>query len=286
MASAPYILKEAIDGWRRKSLAAYRVRPEQILMDANSAAKVTADHVSRWLFELIQNADDAGANRVKVRLTASAVYFADNGQGLRPEAINSISALYLSSKPAQAIGRKGLGFKAVYCLSREPAIFSKAEGFFFSEPEARRELEERGFAGLEKIPYTWLPFWLDRRREEESDPELKQLSDFTTVIRLRLSDAANLATAVSEARSLRAHTLLTFRNLRRVEFETESDAWHIAAEDAGGGSWNVVNAGTTQQWRVLKRLVTAPEAILTEFSDPEDRDRCRQVSCLVASTLR
>jgi hypothetical protein len=285
MANSAHLLKEAIDDWRRKSLEAYRARPEQILMDANSAAKVAADHVSRWLLELIQNADDAGADHVKVRLTASAVYFADNGLGLQAKAISSISALYLSDKPAQAIGRKGLGFKAVYCLSREPAIFSKGEGLYFNEAEARRELAAHKFTGLEKIPYTWLPFWLERQREEEIDPELKRLCNFTTVIRLRLSDVTKDSAAVAEARSLQAHTLLTFRKLRRVEFETDTDAWHIAVEDATGGNWKVNNAGTTQQWRLLSRMETTPEAILGELSDPEDRDRCRQVSLLVASLL-
>lgn len=59
-------LREAIESWCQKRLSVYKASSEQIRIDANSAEAVTKDHVNRWLFELIQNADDAGADAVKV----------------------------------------------------------------------------------------------------------------------------------------------------------------------------------------------------------------------------
>ncbi len=64
-------LKEAIETWCQKRLNFYRASGEQIRIDANSAEAVSKDHVNRWLFELIQNADDAAAKQVKVRLLTS-----------------------------------------------------------------------------------------------------------------------------------------------------------------------------------------------------------------------
>jgi len=279
-----HLLKEAIDAWCQKRINVYKASAEQIRIDINSAETVTRDHVNRWLFELIQNADDAGAKGVKVRITATAVYFADDGEGLKPGAISSISALHLSDKPAQAIGRKGLGFKAVYCVTREPAIFAGAEGVCFNKENARQLLEMNGFENMVQVPYTWLPHWLDRREEGKQDHELERLGKFTTVIRLPLREHA-AAGAVAEAKALEAHTLLTFHHLRRVEFETDMGSWAIAVESLGADIWNVKNDSTEQQWRITRQALETPAEALHEFADASDGVRCKQAACLVASLM-
>ncbi|MBI2814936.1 MAG: ATP-binding protein [Opitutae bacterium] len=276
-------LKTAIETWCQKRLTVYRASDEQIRIDANSAEAVTKDHVNRWLFELIQNADDAGANAVKVRITATTVYFADDGEGLKPGAISSISALHLSDKPAQAIGRKGLGFKAVYCVTREPAIFAGAEAVCFKEGEARQFLRTHGFEDMTKVPYTWLPHWLDRREEEKQDHELERLGKFTTVIRLPLREHATANAVVAEAKILKAHTLLTFHHLRRVEFETDTESWTIAVEPLGADIWMVKNGLTEQKWSIARQDIETPAESLHEFADAGDRARSKRAACLVAS---
>jgi hypothetical protein len=63
--------------------------------------------------ELIQNSDDACAVTVLIKVASDAIYIADDGNGLTPAAVKSLSGTHLSVKPAGCIGRKALGFKSV-----------------------------------------------------------------------------------------------------------------------------------------------------------------------------
>lgn len=240
-------IKEAVDAWCAERFEVYRASEDQIRVDANSAAAVTKDHVDRWLFELIQNAEDAGATRVKVVITESAIYLADNGAGLAAAAVRSISALHLSDKPAKAIGRKGLGFKAVYCVSAEPAVFSGEEGVWFNEGRARQFLAEHGFSEVTKVPFTWLPIWLSRTEAVACDEMLATLSDFKTVVRLPLREEGIAERCLEQARQLQAETLLTFRHLRRIEFERDAEHWRLSVEPEADGDWKLRQAGGEQR---------------------------------------
>ncbi len=279
-------LKETVEAWCRERIKVYQASAEQIRIDANSVAAVTKDHVNRWLLELVQNAEDACATRVKVKVTASAIYFADDGRGLAGTSVRSISALHLSDKPAQAIGRKGLGFKAVYCVADEPAVFTGADGIQFSEEGARGFLAQHDFRDLAKMPYSWLPCWRARQHEEAADGDLKSLSEFRTVIRLPFRERATAGDAVAQARQLKAHTLLTFRHLRRIEIESVAASWVVEVEALGGDLWRVREDTVEQHWSVLvQREVETPATALVEFTDPDDRARCERASCLVATLL-
>ncbi len=113
-------IEEAIQKFRNKSLNVYRADPDRIVRDARAAERTTKDHVGRWLFELLQNSDDAEASEVLV-LVDDAVYVADSGRGLKAEAVSAICGTDFSDKTAGTIGRKGVGFKSVLRGVPEPA---------------------------------------------------------------------------------------------------------------------------------------------------------------------
>ena len=75
-------LNRAIEEFIKKRLAVYRADRQQIIRDTRAAERATRDHTGRWLFELPQNSDDAGASNVWVLVEDDAVYVADNGRGL------------------------------------------------------------------------------------------------------------------------------------------------------------------------------------------------------------
>lgn len=278
-------LKSAADAWCRGRIDVYNRCLEQIRIDADGAAAVTKDHVDRWLFELIQNAEDAEATAVRVIVDETAIYLADNGRGLSSSAVRSISALNLSDKSPQAIGRKGLGFKAVYCVTAVPAVFSGDEGIWFSEARARQFLEENGFVRPAKVPFTWLPIWQSRSDAAAGDATLAKLSDFQTVVRLPLREPSMANRCVEQAKALCAETLLTFRFLKRVEFKFGTENWQISVEPADPGVWKLVQGANEQRWRVAATERAAPPEALAEFVDATDRARCERVTCLVATLL-
>lgn len=103
---------------------------------------VGADYHGRFLIELLQNANDQAGERggtVTIIREAGLLAVANEGKQLDPDGVLSLTSLGMSSKdPNELIGNKGIGFKAVYEVSRSPEIYSaphagetfRAEGGF------------------------------------------------------------------------------------------------------------------------------------------------------------
>ena len=73
-------IRKAIEEFLQKRLAVYRVDQQQIVRDTRAAERATKDQTGRWLFELLQNSEDAWASKVRVLVKEQAVYVADNGR--------------------------------------------------------------------------------------------------------------------------------------------------------------------------------------------------------------
>jgi len=99
-------LKTAIDQIRETRAKVYADDPDQFVCDANSVKEAARDHTDRWLYELIQNCDDAFAKSVCVHIAGATLYVADDGRGLTPAAVKSLSKTHFPVKSAGAIGRK------------------------------------------------------------------------------------------------------------------------------------------------------------------------------------
>ena len=85
---------------------------------------------AHFLFELLQNAEDQNAGRVRFRLDADRLVFTHDGDPFTRENVESITGIGNSNKPAQAnkIGRFGLGFKSVFAVSDRPEVYSHLDG--------------------------------------------------------------------------------------------------------------------------------------------------------------
>ena len=207
-------IQKAIEEVCQRQLAVYRADPDRITRDANSAAETAQDHVGRWLFELIQNSDDARAVTILIKVTDSAIYIADDGSGLTPEAVKSLSGTHLSVKPAGCIGRKGLGFKSVYTISQSPHIFSGGDGLVFCPDRALAWMREHDLPES-TIPHQWLPFWVSRSAAKSSDPVLAGI-EMGTVIKLPNVGEESVHQAVESLAHLPAYALLSFQHVREL----------------------------------------------------------------------
>ena len=94
---------------------------------------------AHFIYELLQNADDAGATHARFELRSNELLFAHNGtrhfsiSPLEREDIdtelgtlgdlNSITSVANSNKTSNAIGKFGVGFKAVFHYTRTPHIY-------------------------------------------------------------------------------------------------------------------------------------------------------------------
>lgn len=113
---------------------------------ANLAEQIATDYHGRFLVELLQNANDQavgasiGESTVAVVRAEGLLAVLNQGQPFDHRGLEDITRIGLSRKPPdQCLGNKGIGFKAVFEVSRSPEIYSAPRaGGFFGDPDATR----------------------------------------------------------------------------------------------------------------------------------------------------
>lgn len=107
-------LAHAADSYRDKTLKA---DPDHLMSMANSLKEAIKDHDGRWLYELLQNAEDAKATTCEFILTDGHLIISDDGEGIPSSAIKSLSLPHTTTKETgESIGQKGIGFCSIYEL--------------------------------------------------------------------------------------------------------------------------------------------------------------------------
>ncbi|MFN5515609.1 MAG: sacsin N-terminal ATP-binding-like domain-containing protein, partial [Cyanobacteriota bacterium] len=83
-------------------------------------------HKTHFIYELIQNADDATASSILFTLSEEKLSVEHNGSPFSYENVKAITATGSSTKPNElnAIGRFGAGFKSVFNVTESPHIHS------------------------------------------------------------------------------------------------------------------------------------------------------------------
>lgn len=91
---------------------------------------------THFIFELLQNAEDAGASVVEFRVESERVIFSHNGKRLFTyENVESITSIGRSTKQTDytQIGKHGIGFKAVFAYTHAPRIHSGDKHFVIED---------------------------------------------------------------------------------------------------------------------------------------------------------
>jgi predicted methyltransferase len=110
---------------------------------ANSVNSLSTDIYTdriRFVFELLQNADDASAQLinelfVSLRFVGNYLVFAHKGKPLSENDVDAITAVGQSGKRTdiKSTGFKGMGFKSVFGVSKKVFILSGDYSFRFEE---------------------------------------------------------------------------------------------------------------------------------------------------------
>jgi len=169
---------------------------------------VRQEYAERYLFELLQNANDAikdwidlhpgeekkADHRVRLVLTWNSLLIANTGEPFRENNVHSICRLGKTTKSAsKRIGHKGIGFKSVLGITETPEIYSDCYAFGFSRSECEKAIQK--IVGREwtvdfPLPIHRFPFQRRLRRvpsDECAVIEALFADDYVTVIRLPLS---------------------------------------------------------------------------------------------------
>jgi hypothetical protein len=86
---------------------------------------------THFIFELMQNAEDAGASWLAFELFGDRLEVRHDGRAFTEADVRGVCGVGLSGKGADltAIGKFGIGFKSVYAYTRTPRIYSAGERF-------------------------------------------------------------------------------------------------------------------------------------------------------------
>lgn len=85
---------------------------------------------THFIFELLQNAEDAGATQASFHLESEAIVFEHNGRTFDRDDIEGITGIGNTTKLEEAnkIGCFGIGFKSVYVVTQRPEVHCTIEG--------------------------------------------------------------------------------------------------------------------------------------------------------------
>ena len=86
---------------------------------------------THFIFELIQNAEDAGATELAFELSQDRLELRHDGRPFTEADVRGVCGVGQSDKAGDltAIGKFGIGFKSVYAYTRTPRIYSGGEAF-------------------------------------------------------------------------------------------------------------------------------------------------------------
>lgn len=204
---------------------------------------------THFIFELLQNAEDAGATRVLFSLFADRLEVTHDGRFFDEADVRGVCGVGEGTKSEDLtqIGKFGIGFKSVYAYTTTPEIHSGGEGF-------RIENYVRPYAELSKTvddPWTTLfvfPFNTDKITPETACEEIGN----------RLHD-------------LSARTLLFLRSINEIEYvlPDSTGGVYLREEIVRGPARQVSVIGQNngedeeENWLIFERPVPVPENLET-----------------------
>ncbi|KOC14318.1 hypothetical protein AFLA70_555g000420 [Aspergillus flavus AF70] len=206
---------------RRKIEDAMLKKDEMIGSSVITLSKNLYNSSARFVFELLQNADDNFYHRAKslgsmpfvsFRVYPQRIVVECNEDGFTHENLRAICSVGKSSKQgAQGyIGEKGIGFKSVFMVAWKVHIQSGDLSFSFKH--------RPGDSGMGMISPVW----------EEPEPNLApRLTRITLYLHDSRSDegfSRQYETTLQQFRELQAAFLLFMKNLRRIEVRIHSDS--------------------------------------------------------------
>ena len=168
----------------------------------------------RTFVELLQNADDAQSNRVKVFLVGDTLVVANDGRPFNENDIMAICRSGASSKQrGNNIGYRGVGFKSATTISTEIIIHSADVYFTFSKSICAKRLNKSDT----QVPTVRIPFLIDKNELGEDvnlSIENCKKEGFTTFF---VFNRAKVAKFLNELNGFDSGWLLFLRNIGEVE---------------------------------------------------------------------
>lgn len=176
--------EEFIEKYNEARMSDYERDPNRITSDGKDQEAIIKDYSGRWIFELLQNIDDAIGEKDKRKY----------------------------------IGTKGVGFLSVLEVGKKPCIYSGGFDFTFDKDKTAKELSEMGIEQrfIKKVGSFQVP-WPSSR-----DEVTREIFDegFSTVMRFEINDG-RYEMVKDELENLDHKFLVFSQNLNAIKIDIE-----------------------------------------------------------------
>jgi len=277
----------------------YSLSPDQLIADYRRERQITRDYQGREILELLQNANDAAAEKntkgkVKLILSQDGLIIANTGKPFTIGGLQSLRISDLSPKrnKKNLIGNKGLGFRAVLNWSRKPLILSGALSLTYSaqknvdifktlksrDPFLKRRIEEEQNHDDEIIlPALAFPAFINEGHTQQIYDLCEELryQDYDTVIGMPFDNTAYFVTAKDEISLLKPEILLFTDNIEEFSLtmpDQNEIVWKIIDQEKHTKNI-IVSSGDAEKppvprkWHIFRKLDKVPSDYLDEHTD-------------------
>lgn len=165
----------------------------------------------RFLFELIQNADDAEAGDVWINLQPGHIVVAHNGKAFTDQDVKALCSIGRGTKRADQTktGYKGIGFKSVFGKSKHVAVFSQGFQFKFTNEYRHPQYPDA------RMPWQIIPVWAERKDYPADVFALPSSVDWNVVTVIAMSSTDQLQQDLMELIG-NGEVLLFLRHLKTI----------------------------------------------------------------------
>lgn len=241
----------AIDILARTPKSISQANAERLL-----ARRVYADP-GHFFFELLQNADDAGATRFSVRVDAHQILVRHDGEPFSLLDLVGVLSIGQTTKSNEQIGFFGVGFKSVYEVTARPRVRSGALAFEIAHVSIPRALASEPLDAL----------------EGPHGPE-------TVLCLPRAEGDADLL--FRRATAIPAESLMTLSQVRQLDSmgpRGEHVGWQSTRDEAGRFTEFTLTSrdGPTRRYRSVSRRV--------HFEGAREEGRARSSEVVVAARV-
>lgn len=277
--------------------------PDELIGGYNRESQQERDYHGRELFELIQNADDAGygyqgKKKILISLKENALFVANTGIPFSPEGIKSLMIGNNSPKQflrTKCIGYKGLGFRAILGWASTITIISKGLSVDFNRKSAINWLKniETRHPNISKklseyrkrvgVPYPIailsIPFWLNRESIDSrnfsglySHAQEIIRGGYDTVICISFKESKKTRSQVeAQIKSLSKEILLFLNHLEEfnISYTKREETWRVERKKnkVTVCSQNKENV----RWNIFASNGKIPRKYFSDASHPGER---------------
>ena len=286
-----------VQGDRRKTLEAYRIKPEYIREHFDiEQAVLSSGYRYRQVFEVVQNAADAileaasgggSGGRILVSVVNSHLYVANTGAPLTKDGIIALLGAHSSRKGKTQIGRFGLGFKSLLALEGKIDLFSRSVCIRFDPLACQRAIsEELSLTADDVAPSLRMADVISFDDEASSDEQLRELGPWaTTILRAEIKADGLEAHLIQELEKFPREFVLFLPVDVSVELDLGDGTSRAIHRESDGDAVVLHEDDDEERWLVAETTVPITDAMRKDAGVLHIRKEIKEVPLIWAISL-